>query len=84
MFSGISLKQLIVVLYRAIADIAAKLYVNSNSDTLPEMAIAGYSDSYSGRFKTILNLHDKIIIFMVPTKDLFGSTVSKFRAKVYE
>ena len=53
MFSGISLKQLIAELYRAIADIAAKLYVNTNSRTLPQKAIAGYSGSYSERFKTM-------------------------------
>jgi hypothetical protein len=49
-FSGISLKQLIAELYR---DISAKLYMNTNSGTLPQKAIAGYSGSYSGRFKTI-------------------------------
>jgi hypothetical protein len=36
-FSGISLKQLIAELYRAIA---AKLYMNTNSGTLPQKAIA--------------------------------------------
>ena len=37
MFSGISLKQLIAELNRAIA---AKLYMNTNSDTLPQKPIA--------------------------------------------
>jgi len=32
--------------------IAAKLHISSNSGTMPEIAIAGYSGSYSGRFKT--------------------------------
>ena len=40
MFSGIFLKQLIAELYQAIADIAAKLYINTNNRNLPQKAIA--------------------------------------------
>jgi len=35
--------------------IAAKLYINSNSDTMPQIAIAGYS----GKFKTLAARHWK-------------------------
>jgi len=32
--------------------IAAKLHMSSNSGIMPQIAIAGYSGSYSRRFKT--------------------------------
>ena len=34
--------------------ITAKLHMNSNSGTMPQTGIAGYSESYSGRFKTLI------------------------------
>jgi len=33
--------------------IAAKLHMSLNSGTMPQIAIAGYSGSYSERFKTL-------------------------------
>ena len=41
--------------------IAAKLHMNSNASTMPQTAIAGYSGSYSGRFRT-LNLQEVILL----------------------
>jgi hypothetical protein len=54
-FSGISLNQLIAgELNRTIA---AKLYMNTNSGTLPLKAIAGYS----ARFKTLVYIGEVVV-----------------------
>ena len=35
--------------------ITDKLHMNSNSGTMPQTGIAGYSESYSRRFKTLIH-----------------------------